>query len=197
MLRSGYRNPLLVPLKRLNRSMCNCTLPYKWCTCQSLDSKRSLKNIFLSGLRRKSIEEQIGDSLVKPIVEETIEVWQRSIAAAAPQVVLVLSLSKQQYPCTTKTTRNSSLPVNELHTVQSLRCRTLLSIMSLWPLVTWSKSRGDFSHEGEIIRIGHSLYYGQCRVLYPWERRESYSSGVWKYRDQLVKLTNKRRRMAE
>ena len=42
------------PIKRLYRSMCNCTLLYKLCTCQSLESMRSLKNIFLSGLRSKS-----------------------------------------------------------------------------------------------------------------------------------------------
>ena len=56
---------------------------------------------------------------------------------------------------------------------------------------------GGLSRECEVIRIGHSLYNGQKRVLYPWERRKSYSSGEWIHRNRLVKLTNKRRRMSE
>ena len=56
---------------------------------------------------------------------------------------------------------------------------------------------GGLSRECEVISIGHSLYNEQCRVLYLWERRESYSSGEWKHRDRFVKLTNKQRRMSE
>ena len=35
-----------------------------------------------------------------------------------------------------------------------------------------------FCRECEIIRTGHSLYNGQQKVLYPEERRESYTSGA-------------------
>ena len=148
------------------------------------------------------IEEQIGDSLVPPIVEETIEVLQRSITAvevSAPKVdgsrPLLVDVTVPMY--------------NQNHQEQ-LVAREHITHVPVPPIqdpVEYDEplvigdmvldTSGGLSRECEIIRIGHSLYYGQYRVLYPCERLESYSSGAWKHRDQLAKLTNKRRRVLE
>ena len=168
---------------------------------QEIPQERLLRRI-AEQIVPERIEEQIGDSLVPPIVEETIEVLQRSITAvevSAPKVdgsrPLLVDVTVPMY--------------NQNHQEQ-LVAREHITHVPVPPIqdpVEYDEplvigdmvldTSGGLSRECEIIRIGHSLYYGQCRVLYPWERRESYSSGAWKHRDRLAKLTNKRRRVLE
>ena len=144
------------------------------------------------------IEEQIGDSLVPPIVEETIEVLQRSITAvevSAPQVdgsrPLLVEVTVPMYNQDHQEQLVASEQITHVPVPQMQDPVEYDEPLAIGDMVFDTSSR-----ECEIIRIGH-FFCGQYRVLYPWERRESYSSGVWKYRDQLVKLTNKRRRVSE
>ena len=98
-----------------------------------------------------------------------------------------------QYPCATKTTRNSSLTVNKLH----------VPVPQIQDPVEYDEplAIGDMvvntsfvlSREWRLFALDISSQQAVLSLV----SMGSYSYSEWTHRDQFVKLTNKRRRVSE
>ena len=126
----------------------------------------SVQKIPQERLLFERIEEQIGDILVPPVVEETVEVLQRSVTAvevSAPQVdgsrprlveVTVPMYNQDHQEQLVASEQITHVPVPQIQ--DPVECDEPLAIGDMVVDTSFG-----LSPECEIIRIGYSLYNGQ------------------------------------